>query len=236
MNNQKPGPEHGLTKENFLAALPMALWEDDSIAALAETAAEFLARPVDEIDRLKLYPEVDRLDEHLLDILAYDFKVDWWDPDYSLEEKRKTLKDSWRVHRIMGTKAAVETAISAIYPDAKVQEWFEYGGKPYHFRLSINVTNETVESEKQKRVLQRLNFYKNLRSHVDSVDYFMQAAPVQARAGAGVLGSRMCVGVEIPIPQEVLAPHVRPGVKAGAGIAGQYQRIGREMELYAALE
>ena len=78
--------------------------------------------------------------DQLLDILANDFKVDWWDANYTLEEKRRTLKDSWNVHRRLGTKAAVVLAISAIYPDTQVSEWWEYGGKPYHFKLLIDAT------------------------------------------------------------------------------------------------
>ena len=128
MNN--PYPVHGLTAENFLAAFPVALQGDQSSAALADVTARLLARRPGEVDRLRLYSAIDQMDEQLLDILAYDFKVDWWDADYSLEEKRRTLKDSWRVHKTLGTRAAVETAISAIYPETTVEEWFEYGGEP----------------------------------------------------------------------------------------------------------
>ena len=40
---------------------------------------------------------------------------------------------------MLGTRAAVETAIRAIYPKTEVKEWFEYeGGKPYHFKLFID--------------------------------------------------------------------------------------------------
>ena len=157
--------------------------------------------------------------------------MDWWDPNYTLEEKRRTLKDSWRVHKMLGTKAAVETAIRAIYPRTTVQEWFEYGGEPYHFRLNINVSNETIASEKQRRVLERVNFYKSLRSHNDGVTYFMQAAEARAVSCAASLGSRMCVGVELPIPPEVLIPHVRAGTVVGIGISGQYQKIKKEVLL-----
>lgn len=182
--------EHGLTKENLLAALPMALREDSSVAALAEAAAEELAKRPEEIDRLRIYPAIDRLEEPLLDILAQDFKLDWWDADYSLEEKRRTLKDSWRVHKTLGTKAAVETAISAIYPDTKVLEWFEYGGEPYHFKLMIDSEYEKVDPEKHRRVLEKVAYYKNLRSHMDEVEYF-DAFTASAAAGAVYCGEAM---------------------------------------------
>ena len=119
---------HGITKENLLASLPTVLANDDNMAALASAVAEVLAARVGEIERVSIYSQIDRLPNELLDILANDFKVDWWDANYTLEEKRRTLKDSWNVHRRLGTKAAVVLAISAIYPDTQVSEWWEYGG------------------------------------------------------------------------------------------------------------
>ena len=162
---------HGLTRENLVATLPPALQKDPSAVALAETMADLLAQRRSEIEQLRIYPVIDRLDEQLLDILAYDFKVDWWDADYSLEEKRRTLKDSWRVHKVLGTKAAVETALRAIYPKAQVQEWFEYGGEPYRFKLDIDLTGELSDAARPWRVLERVNFYKSLRSHLDSIEF-----------------------------------------------------------------
>ena len=64
----------GLTRENLLETLPVALRLDRSVTALASAMAEMLAQRPEEIDRLRIYPDVFRLDEKLLDILAYDFK------------------------------------------------------------------------------------------------------------------------------------------------------------------
>ena len=227
--------EHGIVKKNLVETLPIALRNDPSVVALTEALADVLAARPAEIERLLIYLAIDTLEEPLLDILAYDFKVDWWDADYSLEEKRRTLKDSWRVHKLLGTKAAVETAISAIYPDTKVSEWWEYGGRPYHFKISVNVSGETIESEKLRQVLARVRYYKNLRSHNDGVTYFMRAAEARAVSCAASLGSRMCVGVELPIPPEVLIPHVRAGTAVGIGVSGQYQKIKKEVLLDGSL-
>ncbi len=161
----------GITTENLLASYPEALRKSEAILALARTDAEVLARRIGEIQRLRIYTAIDELDEALLDILAQDFKVDWWDKDYSVEEKRRTLKSSWQVHRTLGTKAAVEKAISAIYPETTVQEWWEYDGQPYHFKLLIDSTFEHADPKKHRRVLDRVAYYKNLRSHLDQVEY-----------------------------------------------------------------
>lgn len=169
---------NGLTAENLLLALPEALRQDEQMQALAAGIAEVLAARPAEIDRLLIYPRIDELPEALLDRLAYDFKVDWWDAEYSLAAKRQTLKDNWQVHRRLGTKAAVEQAIAAIYPETQVLEWFEYGGEPYHFKLEINLTGSSFDRERQQRVLDRVEYYKNLRSHLDGVFYFANVGPL----------------------------------------------------------
>ena len=179
---------HALTAENLLRALPEVLRNDESMAALAASVAQVLAQRPEEIRRLAIYPRIDEIPEELLDILAYDFKVDWWDADYTLEEKRRTLKDSWRVHRMLGTKAAVETAISAIYQNTQVSEWFEYNGEPYHFKLLIDATYENVDPAKHRRVLDRVEYYKNLRSVLDEVEYYDSGGSAIVYFGAAAVG------------------------------------------------
>ncbi len=175
---------HGLTKENLLFTFPVSLRENQSIAALGNVMAEALARRPEEIDRLRIYPAIDQLDERLLDILAYDFKVDWWDPEYSLEQKRRLLKSSWQVHKVMGTKAAVEAAASAVYPYARVQEWYEYGGEPYWFRLDVDMPEDVWTPERHRRLMWQLQYYKNLRSHLDRVIYRLPVIILENQPGS----------------------------------------------------
>lgn len=163
----------GLTAENLLRTLPDALRHDENMYALAASVARVLCSRTGEMERLKIYNRIDRLPEPLLDILAHDFKVDWWNTEYTLEEKRRTLKDSWHVHRTLGTKYAVVTAISALCQRAVVQEWWEYGGAPYTFRLGIYVGDEQIAIEKHRQMLGKIQFYKNLRSVLDAIVYSM---------------------------------------------------------------
>ena len=217
--------EHGLIKENLLRSLPISLAGDPKMVALADAVAGVLAKRLEEINRVSIYPRIDQLDEALLDILARDFKVDWWDSDYSLEEKRRTLQSSWQVHKTLGTKAAVEKALRAVYPQTQVVEWFDYGGEPYHFKLHINITNDEMDSAKQKRVLARLEFYKNLRSHLDGITYFLQSAPAKAYAGTAIFGTYQREGAKVPLPGSVGWPTLQTGMKTGAVYLGEQQRI-----------
>lgn len=163
---------NGITAENLLRTLPDVLRNDPNMQALASAIANELALRPAELDSLKIYTRIDQLPEELLDILAYDFKVDWWDANFTLAEKRATLKASWDVHRKLGTPYAVERALGAIYPDSQVKEWFEYAGDPYHFKLIIPVDVTTLDPAKHAKVLSLIDYYKNLRSVLDEVEYY----------------------------------------------------------------
>ena len=128
-----------LSVESLLSAFPYALSGDEKISMLASIVAESLMNLYDDNELELIYACIDRLDSTMLDILAYDFKIDWWDVEASVEEKRKTFKAHWEVHRKLGTPGAVRTAISTIYESTNISEWYEYGGKPYHFKIVVDL-------------------------------------------------------------------------------------------------
>ena len=218
---------HGLDMESLLSALPPPLRDAPALRALAATAAKALSFEAEEVDRLRIYTRLDRLPEELLDILAYDFKVDWWNPDYTLEEKRRVLRDSWYVHRHMGTRAAVETALKAVYRDAAILEGFEYGGQPGYFRLWTDVTNEDFIPALRREILRRMNYYKRLGAHLESAGYYMKAEPARAWAYAAYGGQIQKRWAEIVPPPGVRPPEAEVTAIYGgvlAGMAGSAER------------
>jgi len=191
---------HGLTVENLMSTFPDYMRKDEMILALAESIAEKLGALPKQIDSIRIYAMIDDLPEELLDILAYDFKVDWWDPNYTLEQKRQTLKESWNVHRALGTKHAVETAMSAVYNDTYVSEWYQYDGDPFHFTLHIDATFENPDPVKHQRVLDRLEYYKNLRSSPYYIEYSARPygnCTTYMGAAVSCFGGHMTVNVEV---------------------------------------
>lgn len=83
---------HGLTADNMMQQFPIALQKDPKTVALGQAIAKVMESRQDEIDSLRIYTRIDELPEWLLDILARDFAVDWYDRSYTLEEKRKTSR------------------------------------------------------------------------------------------------------------------------------------------------
>ena len=119
----------------FMDSLPAPILEDEHMRQLAEVAARVFIKVYGQRWKAALYCRIDDLDETVLDILAGDLKIDWYDYGASIDVKRRVVRDSWFVHKRMGSRTAVETAISDVYPYSIVEEWFEYGGDPYHFRI-----------------------------------------------------------------------------------------------------
>lgn len=231
--------EHSITAENLMLTLPPSLRQDKSVLALAEIAAQALTARLDEIDLARLYPAIGRMDEKLLDTLAYDFKCDWWDPDAELDQKRRTMLDNWLVHRHLGTRWAIMRELNNVAPGSNVLEWFEYeGGKPYHFRLTVPVDAPGMTLEKQTRILKGVWYYKNLRSHMDQADFNLAERRDTLAIGtcgavlwtlevpeeqdrpifldAPKLGSAGSVHIELSVPEKQDEYHFWSGPKIGA--------------------
>ncbi len=159
---------HGLTKENFMRTIPPALREDAAVVALAETVSEVLARRLEEIDRARILPNIDRLEEPLLDILARDLKVDWYDYDYPIAAKRAVIKSSVMVHKRLGTVYAVKAALGSVFPGSEVEEWFNYGGEPYRFQVTLNTAQSRAPAECFS-IRRTVDYYKRFSAHMDGL-------------------------------------------------------------------
>lgn len=176
---------------DFTRSLPPTLKDDPEINALGRAIAEQLQITARQIRQNIIYARIDELDEQTLDILAYDLHVDWYDHSYPIEVKRQTIKDSVKIHRRLGTKYAVETALGAVFPGTRVEEWFEYNGDPYTFRVIINATENGVTAAQQAAVLERVIFYKNLRSHLEAVRFKVEKKTAVHVVGYHSIGTRM---------------------------------------------
>lgn len=121
-------------------------------------------------DLLLIYPAIDSLNEQLIDYLAVQMHVDEYDDTENLDVKRQQVKQSFLMHRLKGTKYAVQKAVSTVYQSAKVEEWPEYSGEPYHFRVT-GITAPMNETKTINKLVRLINAYKNTRSWLDYVQF-----------------------------------------------------------------
>ena len=198
---------HAYSAENFMAQLPRVIDEDENLHALAYAISRALAAHLADLPLEEIYTRIDALPEALLDILAKDFKIDWYGFDYPIEIKREQIKTNYYVHRHLGTYGAVRRAISTIYPRSILEEWFEYGGNPYFFRIVIDVTNGQTADLSHDEIVRAVNLYKSLRSHLedDAIAYRSQTIiEVGQSAGYCVYTARVCGTYPEPAMQGLL--------------------------------
>lgn len=152
---------------DFTRALPAALKEDSTMLALGSVIAGELQRNI-ELSRLNIiYARIDELEENVLDILAYDLLIDWYDPDAAIELKRTIIKQSVKVHKLMGTKYAVESVVNAYFGSGEVRMWYEYGGEPHHFKIISD--NPNITDENAEKFFRLLSVVKRLSSWLETV-------------------------------------------------------------------
>lgn len=161
---------NSLKDADFYATFPPALKKDEKMVALGRLIADELHQTVEQTKKNIIYANINELSETWLDVLAYDLHVDWYDYDYPIEAKRAIIRDSVRVHQKLGTKAAVEMALGGIHPKSEIEEWFDYGGKPYRFRIVLDTTESRVAADYDE-IIKTVDIYKRLTAHLDGLYY-----------------------------------------------------------------
>ena len=109
--------------------------------------------------------------EKLLPWLAWSFSVDEWDNSWSVDEKRRVIRNSHFVHRRKGTLSAIRRALESLGYTIRVVEWFEEepAGVPYTFKVEVSATKALYEHV-YEQICRIVGTYKNERSHLRAID------------------------------------------------------------------
>lgn len=105
-----------LRDARLVDAVPRVVAGQDWVRALSEAVGVLHERTLRYIDDSQIYTSLDTATEPVLDALAINWKVDWYDTGYSVEQKRRIIKTALTVRRLMGTVGAVKMQADAIYP------------------------------------------------------------------------------------------------------------------------
>lgn len=155
--------------------LPRILAKQPWIRALSEAMGVVHEMTMAFADQSQIYTGIDYAAEEVLDALAANWKIDWYDTEYSIEQKRRIVKTALTVRRTMGTVAAVKAQAEAIYPGTTLEEWFQYDGEPGTFRLHVDVTTTNAEYPlviaSNEEIERRLVTAKRFSTTMESLSY-----------------------------------------------------------------
>lgn len=153
--------------------LPPNIAKDPKVSAAAQALDGELQAVTAAVDQCLLLARIDELPEPVIDQLAWQFHVDFYEPDLPLEQKRALVKRALDWHKRKGTPAVVEEAIGSIFGRAKIEEWYEYGSDPYKFRVQVDVEAYGATEEMLARLERLIQTTKNKRSWLEVINIYL---------------------------------------------------------------
>ena len=156
-----------LNKSSLMGLYPSVLDKDKRFNALGQSTAEVIGDAFLKTANADIYTRIGELEEGVLDILAKDFNITWYDYDFKVETKRRVIAAAFSVYRHFGTTGAMVTAICAIWPNSTVEEWFQYGGDPYYFKVMVQANDADGEPIEFSKIDRTVQLYKNERSWLE---------------------------------------------------------------------
>ncbi len=146
--------------------LPASIAEDRQVQAGAAALSPELQSVSLATREAYILSRIDELPEVVVDLLAWQFHVDFYEPlSLSVEAKRRLVKNSIPWHRKKGTPWAVRRLLGDLGFDSEIREWFEYEGTPYTAKLKVWVGEEfDLSSETRDLAVRAFNVAKSYRT------------------------------------------------------------------------
>lgn len=168
--------------------LPLFMRADADTRAMAAGLSEVLQVLAGQIAKLSTWDHLDSLTTGELDALADELRVFWYKSDLSDEQKRAILLDSDKVYMHLGTVSAVQSVITDVFGTAKVEEWYEYGGRPHYFRINVS-TSETMTRENEAKLIALIDKVKRKSQWLEKIVNEIRAS-MQLHVGVTLAVSR----------------------------------------------
>lgn len=157
--------------DNLPLQPPLA--SDERFTRLANLAAERFAQ----LDLTVLLIDlVDLVDASALPSLAEQFHVqglEGWLFAQDERQKRKLIKQAIELHRYRGTPWAVRQVLRILELEGDISEWFEYGGKPYFFRMDVTIKARDLGEDEFNALVTMIHEYKNVRSKLEMLTLWL---------------------------------------------------------------
>ena len=156
-----------ISSVRIIDLLPESIARDEGVRKAAEAIQAEIDLVTAQIEVLKMVPDLDSVNAAVLDHLAWQWGVKFYSDTLPVEQRRTLVKQAFTQAKARGTKAAVQAVISAVFSQGVLEEWYQYGGDPYHFRY---VSNEIItEPGVLETMIRAIETEKNARSLLERV-------------------------------------------------------------------
>ena len=110
---------------------------------------------------------IEKMPDKVLDILAEELRLPYYDPSYTTSVKRGLVRGGLQYWATAGTPESLTKILTNIFGDAEIEEWFEYGGEPGRFRIVAK--NPSLAEETLLQFMNILNKVKRASAKLDGI-------------------------------------------------------------------
>lgn len=175
--------------------LPLEFTRQPQVVAISYAIKQAYQTYVQVMDKILVYAFIDGAPEFALDLLAVELNVRYYNNDYSVEVKRDLIKNALIVAAKDGTNYAVETVILSIWGNGTVDEWYDYGGTPNHFRVTLH---DVTSMDAIDRLAENIEAVKRKTARLDAINI---SVPANEEIGFGeILMERATVFIDSDQP------------------------------------
>jgi phage tail P2-like protein len=162
-----------MNKKLFSKTVPFNIAKDKNIKDLSCVIDNIAIDIKQKTEMVLLLPKLKELPDSILNELAYQFHIDFYREYFDHDTKVKLIESSIATHKIKGTPYAVEKVCTDIFKSAKVVENWEYGGEPYHFKVSF-IKEAVTDVSKIDSLMEAISSTKNVRSWCDEIGFITE--------------------------------------------------------------
>lgn len=122
---------------------------------------------------------IETMPEWRLDELAWELNC-LYDYDGPIASKRDWIANALPNYALRGTPQAIYSYLSGVFENVRLEEWFDYNGSPYHFRVTVaGAWSQAAENWARIAV----DAARNVRSVLDGIIFDGGASVAEGAVG-----------------------------------------------------
>ena len=123
-------------------------------------------------EKIKVWCALETIDEKFLDYMAAEYRTPFYKSSLNTAAKRELIINTQHWYMKLGTAKAINEMLLVVFSGnvTTVEEWFDYGGKPWHFRVKVGVRELPIEFGELALFRKMLNEIKRGAAYLDYLE------------------------------------------------------------------
>lgn len=182
-----------LSTVSLAEILPANLVADPFVAALIPVFDEEFHLLVADTAKILILGDLAHQPDAVLDELAWQYRVDLYDQSMTSAKKRDLIATAIYWHSVKGTPHAVQRMVDVAFEGGTIEEWFDYGGSPFHFRVTVP-GGQFPDAAKFSTFVRLANLVKRASAILEAVAVQQSGQQTLNFAGLVLIGQHITLG------------------------------------------